>query len=119
MKATLKCKAESLKELLPKSNVTIEKTILLDKQDFTDFSYDLLEDWGFIKENKKSMFSDMLGEHCLLIMYDGADFGILVQSEGYDYARYTAYIEIWEDTPLGVVEKYPKELFDDEKTTPF
>jgi hypothetical protein len=36
MKATLKCKAESLKELLPKSNVTIEKTILLDKQDFTD-----------------------------------------------------------------------------------
>lgn len=30
--------------------------------------------------------------HCIFITSDEHDFGILVESEGYKYARYTAYL---------------------------
>jgi len=30
--------------------------------------------------------------HCILVTSNEHDFGILVESEGYHYARYTAYL---------------------------
>ncbi len=113
MRTTLKCKAESIAELKPKTEFEIELVILLDKQDFTDFANDLLEDQLFITEHKDLMFTDNFNvEHCLLVTYDGADYGILVQSEGYDYARYTAWFNVDLNTMLYRSVKYPPEVHD-------
>jgi hypothetical protein len=35
--------------------------------------------------------------HCTLIKEEGKNEGILVESEGYEYARYSAYYKVEED----------------------
>ncbi len=52
-----------------------------------------LRDYDFISENKAWMRCDENGEsHCLLVLGEGIDDGILICSEGYDYARYCTHI---------------------------
>jgi hypothetical protein len=83
--------------------------ILLDKDMFERFQENLLADWDFIKDNVDLMYIDKDDVwHCILITYSGSDYGILVESEGYHYARYSAYLEITEDTDFSNVEEYPK-----------
>ena len=49
--------------------------------------------YDFIKENIELMYCDNEGTfHCILVTSEKHDFGILVESEGYHYARYTAYL---------------------------
>lgn len=53
----------------------------------------MLDDYDFIKENKDLMFIDKESVfHAILVISKEAYFGILVQSEVYSYARYSAYI---------------------------
>ncbi|MDY0278640.1 MAG: hypothetical protein RBQ97_11220 [Acholeplasma sp.] len=48
---------------------------------------------NFIKENLEHMYCDQDEVfHCIFVTSDSHDFGILVESEGYYYARYTAYL---------------------------
>jgi hypothetical protein len=71
----------------------VEKTIQLSGEQFDMFSKRLLTDWDFIKDNIPSMFFDEDGAyHCLLVTGEGRQDGILVQSEGYNYARYAAHV---------------------------
>lgn len=63
--------------------------------DFPDVHlHDLLSDYDFIKENFDKMYtdSDQIW-HCLLVKAEGANEGILVEAEGYGYARYSGYLK--------------------------
>jgi hypothetical protein len=76
-----------------KSQFVIEKVMELDKDEFDKFSVDLLSDYDFIKENIDLMYVDSDGVwHCILVkLKDGCE-SILIESEGYDYARYSSYL---------------------------
>jgi len=69
----------------------VEKQVELEKIDYEAFSNDLLSDYDFIEENLPLMRKDKSGTyHCLLIKAKGGTDGILVESEGFSYPRYTA-----------------------------
>lgn len=71
----------------------VEKTIELNGREYARFSQNLLDDYDFILENVGSMYEDADGvSHCLLVLGEGSDDGILVESEGSSYARYSAYV---------------------------
>lgn len=80
-------------ELIPQDEFVIEKEVVIDKDLFECFIKDPLNDYDFIKENLEHMFCDNLSVfHCIFVTSDSHDFGILVESEGYHYARYIAYL---------------------------
>lgn len=73
--------------------VVIDKVIELDPVGYRHFSENLHEDYYFIHDNIPLMHMDSDGVtcHCLLVKEAGARDGILIESEGYNYARYAAY----------------------------
>lgn len=80
-------------ELIPEDEFIIEKEVRLQKGEFDDFIQSPLEDIYFIAENKESMYVDDNGVfHCIFVTSSEHDFGVLIESEGYNYARYTAYL---------------------------
>lgn len=80
-------------ELIPTDTFVIEKTIVIDKHLFECFIHNPLDDYEFIRENVALMFCDKNEVfHCIYVTSDAHDFGILVESEGYHYARYAAYL---------------------------
>ena len=71
---------------------TVDKVIELPAQRFQQFSRALLADYDFIAENKNAIRHDDDARHCLLILNaDGTD-GFLVDPQGYNYARYSAFV---------------------------
>lgn len=73
--------------------VVIEKTITISKEEFLRFASDLQDDKRFIRENKSLMRVDEKQVwHCIKVRAIGIKQRILVESEGYDYARYVAVI---------------------------
>ena len=71
---------------------TVDKVIELPAQRFQQFSRALLVDYDFIAENKNAIRHDDDARHCLLILdADGTD-GFLVDPQGYNYARYSAFV---------------------------
>ena len=71
---------------------TVDKVIELPAQRFQQFSRALLADYDFIAENKNAIRHDTDSRHCLLILdADGTD-GFLVDPQGYNYARYSAFV---------------------------
>lgn len=77
-----------------RSQFIIEKTIELEKAEFDNFANDLFADLDCIKENVELMQIDKNGiRHCILVKVRGETGGILVESEGYSYARYAAYLK--------------------------
>ena len=70
----------------------VDKVIELPSQRFQQFSRALLADYDFIAENKNAIRHDEDARHCLLILdADGTD-GFLVDPQGYNYARYSAFV---------------------------
>ena len=75
------------------SEAVIEAVVILPGQKFKAFSGGLLKDEDFIKDHKESMYVDEKGvRHSLLLLSEHADDGFLVESQGYDYARYVAWL---------------------------
>ena len=71
---------------------SVDKVIELPAQRFRQFSRTLLSDYDFIAENKTAIRHDDDARHCLLILdADGTD-GFLVDPQGYNYARYSAFV---------------------------
>lgn len=68
----------------------VEKVVELSTTDFDAFVYRPMGDQDFIAENKKLMRSKDGVDHCLLVLGSDRVDGVLVNSEGYDYARYAA-----------------------------
>ena len=76
----------------PKSCV-IEKVIALTSQDYDEFSQNMLADYDFIKDNIDLQYCDNNGVfHCLMVVGEDRKDGILVESEGSGYARYSAFL---------------------------
>ena len=71
----------------------VEKVIDLDASEYAAFRRNMLRDQPFISKNHLAMRVDSNGvSHCLLVVGEGCDDGVLVNSEGSDYARYAAFI---------------------------
>ena len=71
----------------------IEAVVELDGSRFYDFRQHLFDNQEFIKEYRDLMYQDQDGvSHCLLVLGEGEEDGILVESEGSLYARYSALL---------------------------
>ena len=68
------------------------KVIELPSQRFQQFSRALLADYDFIAENKNAIRHDDDARHCLLILDAEGTDGFLIDPQGYNYARYSAFI---------------------------
>ena len=87
-------------------NCVAEKVIRLSGFEFDRFSKNLLQDWHFIRDNQFDTSRDKEGRtRCLLVIGEGRRDGILVNSEGSDYARYSAFLPNAED--MLTVGRYP------------
>ena len=71
---------------------SVDKVIELPAQRFQQFSRALLADYDFIAENKTAIRQDTDSRHCLLILDAGGADGFLVDPQGYNYARYSAFV---------------------------
>ena len=88
LKVPLQHKAESLE---PETCV-VEKIVLLRHQAFEEMRANPLRDSPYIAENKRFMWCDAKSEHCVLFLDCEGEDGLLVQSEGYSYARRAQFI---------------------------
>jgi len=80
-------------EVIPVDKFIIEKVIELPINEFNIFLDDMLDDYDFIKENKDLMYVDKDNIwHAIYVTAKDVDYGILIQSEGYGYARYSAFL---------------------------
>lgn len=71
----------------------VEKTVELPERDYRYFKGNLFDSEPFITENRDWMGVDEnYVAHCLLVLGQGQSEGILVNSEGYDYARYASLV---------------------------
>ena len=100
--AAFKCKDPAMET----QDCVIEKIIRLSGAEYDHFASNMLKDYDFIKDNAGHMYHGEAGRrHCLLVMGEGRRDGILVESQGYDYARYTSLLPNAED--FLTVERYP------------
>ena len=98
----LNCKDEEVKA----EKCMVEKVIELDDEEYESLCEDLMDYRDFITENKESMYVDTDGvAHCILALGENYDDGILINSEGYDYARY--YSVIPNARQLVMLDRYP------------
>ena len=88
IQAELKCKQAGCEA----DPCAVDKVIELPSPRFRQFSRALLADYDFIAENKNAIRHDEDARHCLLILdADGTD-GFLVDPQGHNYARYSAFV---------------------------
>ena len=73
------------------SECEIEKVIHLSDSDFARFQQTLLDNYDFLHENADLMRVEDGVTHCLLVVGETFEDGILLNSEGSDYARYAAF----------------------------
>ena len=88
IQAELKCKQAGC-EAEP---CAVDKVIELPSPRFKQFSRTLLADYDFIAENKDAIQRDEDARHCLLILDAEGTDGFLVDPQGYNYARYSAFV---------------------------
>ena len=86
-------------QIYPRDEFAIEKVVRITPDEFADLIANPLADRSYVKENKRLMYQDESGTmHCIYIVTEGYDYGILIESEGADYPRYTAFL------PTGVFD---------------
>lgn len=74
-------------------NFVVEKTVSIPAERFEEMLRHPMKDQDFLTENKELMRQDGMGvNHCLLVTGKGRLDGLLVESEGYPYVRYAAYV---------------------------
>mgnify|MGYP006865369556 CR=1 FL=1 len=86
--------AQELMEEKPAQTIRVEvvKVIQLSAQQFQNFSANLLRDMPFLIANKRLTGYDKGVTRCLLVTTRRNRDGILVDCQGFDYARYSAYV---------------------------
>ena len=87
-----KAKFERKANVLDVTDTDIVGVVTLGKEPFAWFSERLLDDYDFIADYAREAYDDGERKHCLLVLSEGEDDGILVCSEGIFYARYSAYL---------------------------
>ena len=88
IQAELKCKQTGCEADL----CAVDKVIELPSPRFRQFNRALLADYDFIAENKNAVRHDEAARHCLLILNAEGKDGFLVDPQGYNYARYSAFV---------------------------
>ncbi len=88
IRAELKCKQAGCEA----DPCAVDKVIELPSPRFQQFSRALLADYDFIAENKNAIRHDDDSRHCLLILDAEGKDGFLVDPQGYNYARYSAFV---------------------------
>ena len=88
IRAELKCKQTGCEA----DPCAVDKVIELPSPRFRLFSRALLADYDFIAENKNAIRHDEDARHCLLILDAEGKDGFLVDPQGYNYARYSAFV---------------------------
>ena len=77
----------------PTSDCVIEKIVELPQNEYKYFKLAPLRDMSFIAENIDLMLRDPNGiYHCLLVLGEGCSDGVLIEAEGYNYARYSSFM---------------------------
>lgn len=78
-----------------KSCVFIEKIIIISEEDFKSLSEDFFLYREYISKNIDSMWYDEKDKsyHTIAVMSEKSKFVVLIESEGYYYARYTAVVK--------------------------
>lgn len=80
----------------------IEKNVTIPAEQFERMLCRPLTDQKFLTENAGLMWQDSMDVyHCLLVIGEGRSDGLLVESEGYNYARYASYV------PEATALRYP------------
>lgn len=64
----------------------------LSREQYSRFYGQMLNDYDFIADYANETYDDGERKHCLLVLCEGDDDGILICSEGSAYARYSAYL---------------------------
>ena len=70
----------------------IERVVELSAEEFSALVTVPLRDHPAVAANKDCMFSEDGVRHCLLALGHGSNDGVLLESEGYNFPRYAAYI---------------------------
>ena len=71
----------------------IEAIQLMNQSEYDELSKGLLRDRSFISDKKEDRFTDPSGQtHCLLALNEESGDGILIDSSGYNYARYISFM---------------------------
>ncbi len=107
--ARMQCKAAGFD--LDECN--IERVVEVPKADFFALTHCPMGRHSVIQANQDAMWHDVDGFHCLLILGEGQRDGLLVDSERYDYCRYSSYLPearaIVEAAPeLSITRSVPK-----------
>ena len=74
------------------SDCVIEKVITLPQAEFDTLVQHPMDSNSHIAEHAADMFQDGKGMHCLLVLGADSPDGLVIEAEGYDYARYAAYL---------------------------
>ena len=72
--------------------VEVVKVLQLTGQQFQNFSANLLRDMPFLIDNKSLTGYDKGVTRCLLVTTRSCQDGILVDCQGFNYARYSCYV---------------------------
>jgi len=84
------------------SEFCVEKVITLSAEEYAAFTQNLLQNYDFIRDHTDLMCEKDGVWHCLLVTGEGMEEGILVESEGSAYARYSAFVPCVEE----IIEQY-------------
>lgn len=91
----------------------IEKAVTVPAEVFADMLKHPLKNQPFIIENVPLMCQDGNGVyHCLLVTGEGRTDGILVESDGYGYAKYASYVPEAAALQYPSLSKWNRELAD-------
>ena len=89
----------------------------LSREQYSRFYGQMLNDYDFIADYANETYDDGERKHCLLVLCEGDDDGILICSEGSAYARYSSYLpkarKILEDEIRCVADRMIKGRFGD------
>ena len=70
----------------------VEKIIEIPAEEFDDFIARPHESRDFIRDNKDHMWMENGVGHCVLVLGQNREDGVLVEADGYDWVRYGAYL---------------------------
>ena len=85
----------------------VEKVIKLPAHEYEAFTQHLIHDYDFIRDNVDLMCEKDGVWHCLLVTGEGMEDGVLVESEGSSYARYSAFVPCVKE----IMERYYGKIF--------
>ena len=75
------------------TDFVVEGAVTVPESVFSDLLVHPMVDRDFIAKHIPLMYMDRNDiRHCLLVMGEGRVDGLLVESQGYEYARYAAYV---------------------------